>query len=103
LAAATGRELDIQSAVDFTSDFVFLELVHRLVVCVFEALCTHRGFRGQPGGATPGKLVVGLRIVSCHQITGLPDPNRVQISPAKDLGIMGATVSFSKNIYYFKN
>ena len=27
------------------------------------------------------------------QITALPDPDRIQVSPAKDLGIVGATVS----------
>lgn len=58
-------ELDI---VDLTSDFFILESIHRLVVCGFEALCLHRGFGGRPGGATPGKYIMGLRVVSCHQV-----------------------------------
>ena len=42
-----------------------------MVVCVFEALCTHRGPLGIPGGATPGKLIMGLKIVKCHQVVYL--------------------------------
>ena len=114
-AAAGGTaDLDIQAAqdlFDFTSDFVLLEMIHRLgelifdhffrqndvkqntfsVVCIFEALCLHRGFGRHAGGATPGKLLLGLRVVSCFQITAVPD-NRVQISPAKDIGIVSAVV-----------
>jgi len=90
--AAGGTDLDLQTALEFTSDFAFLEMIHRLIVCVFEALCLHRSTGSHPGGATPGKLILGLRVVSCAQITAMPDPDRVQISPAKDLGIMGACV-----------
>ena len=72
-AAAGGTaDLDLQAAqdlFDFTSDFVLLEMIHRLVVCVFEALCLHRGFGRYPGGATPGKLIMGLRVVSCFQVS----------------------------------
>jgi len=93
-AVATGGTdaLDLQTALEFTSDFAFLEMIHRLIVCVFEALCLHRSTGSHPGGATPGKLMLGLRVVSCTQITAMPDPNMVSVSPAKDLGIVGATV-----------
>ena len=47
LAAVAGRDVDLQAAVDLTSDFMVLELIHRLVVCVFEALCTHKGIGGK--------------------------------------------------------
>jgi len=90
--AASKADLDFQSAVDFTSDFVLLESIHRLVVCIFEALCLHRGFGGRKGGATPGKYIMGLRVVSCIQIAGMAEPGRVQVSPAKDIGFMGATI-----------
>jgi len=96
LTAASGAvskaDLDFQTAVDFTSDFVLLESIHRLVVCIFEALCLHRGFGGRRGGATPGKYFMGLRVVSCLQIAGMAEPGRVQVTPAKDIGFMGATI-----------
>jgi len=96
LTAASGAvskaDLDFQTAVDFTSDFVLLESIHRLVVCIFEALCLHRGFGGRRGGATPGKYFMGLRVVSCFQIAGMAEPGRVQVTPAKDIGFMGATI-----------
>ena len=69
-AVATGGTdaLDLQTALEFTSDFAFLEMIHRLIVCVFEALCLHRSTGSHPGGATPGKLMLGLRVVSCTQV-----------------------------------
>ena len=66
--AAGGTDLDLQTALEFTSDFAFLEMIHRLIVCVFEALCLHRSTGSHPGGATPGKLILGLRVVSCAQV-----------------------------------
>lgn len=78
-------KLDYNFAVQLTQEILLLELVHRMVVCVFEALCTHRGPLGIPGGATPGKLIMGLKIVKCHQIVPL-GLNRVQVQPASDLG-----------------
>ena len=94
-----------------------------MVVCVFEALCTHRGPLGIPGGATPGKLIMGLKIVKCHQVVNLLldelinyinyiiyqivplGLNRVQVQPASDLGFGWALArsvlkNFSLGNYY---
>jgi len=84
-------KLDYNFAVQLTQEILILELVHRMVVCVFEALCTHRGPLGIPGGATPGKLIMGLKIVKCNQILPL-GLNRVQVNPASDLGFGWALV-----------
>merc|ERR1719300_2244123 len=78
-------KLDYNFAMQLTQEILILELVHRMVVCVFEALCTHRGPLGIPGGATPGILIMGLKIVKCNQIVPL-GINRVQIMPASDMG-----------------
>ena len=78
-------KLDYNFAVQLTQEIIILELVHRMVVCVFEALCIHRGPLGIPGGGTPGKLIMGLKVVKCRQVTGLA-VNRVQVTPASDLG-----------------
>merc|ERR1719471_77291 len=84
-------KLDYNFAVQLTQEILLLELVHRMVVCVFEALCTHRGPLGIPGGATPGKLIMGLKIVKCSTILPL-GLNRVQVNPASDLGFGWALV-----------
>ena len=70
---AAGKELDMAAALDLTSDIVFLEMIHRLVVCIFEAVCTFKGTAGSPGGATPGKLVMGLRIFKCDRVSLIGD------------------------------
>ena len=61
-------------------------------MCVFEAICTFRGPLGTPGGATPGKIFMGLRIFKCDELMGTGDPWRVMITPAKDLGLFWAFV-----------
>jgi len=88
---AENMKLDYKFAVQLTQEILILELVHRMVVCVFEALCTHRGPLGIPGGATPGKLIMGLKIVKCNQIVPL-GINRVQVVPATDMGFGWALV-----------
>merc|ERR1712240_69893 len=65
------EKLDVRLALQFTQEILVLELVHRMVVCVFEALCTHRGPPGMPGGATPGKVIMGLKIIRCNQVMSL--------------------------------
>lgn len=85
------EKLDVRLALQFTQEIMVLELVHRMVVCVFEALCTHRGPPGMPGGATPGKVIMGLKIVRCNQVLPLGGA-RVRIVPASDLGLGWAAV-----------
>jgi uncharacterized RDD family membrane protein YckC len=90
--------LDYNAAIQFTSELLILELVHRLVVCVFEALCTHRGQRGVIGGATPGKVIMGLKIVKCEQVIPMVG-SRVLVIPGDNMGIWWALLrSFIKNL-----
>ena len=35
----------------------------RVIVCLYEAMCTSRGPQGNQGGATPGKFIMGLRVI----------------------------------------
>lgn len=47
LALASGEDLDLGAAMEMTSEIIFLEMVHRVMVCVFEAVCTFRGPFGE--------------------------------------------------------
>jgi len=76
--------IDYKFALQITSEIFILELIHRIVVCFFEALCLHQGTNGV-GGATPGKSLLGLRVVSCESIQPLQG-SRVLVWPARDIG-----------------
>lgn len=92
------ENIDYDTALQFTSEILVLELIHRLVVCVFEALCTHRGPPGMQGGATPGKVIMGLKIVKCDQVIGLGG-SRVGVSTGGNLGLGWALLrSLLKNL-----
>ena len=69
LAATATGDLDLLTAMEATYDILLLETVHKLMVCVFETLCTHRGTRRSAGGATPGKLIMGIRIYHFSQVS----------------------------------
>ncbi|XP_064108358.1 protein FAM8A1-like isoform X1 [Macrobrachium nipponense] len=76
---------DYKMALEMTSEILVLELIHRIGTCVFEALCLHRG-TGGTGGATPGKKLVGLRVVRCEWVAPTGAEQAV-VYPASDLGL----------------
>lgn len=80
------------------SELIVLELATKVMVCVYEALWTAEG-QGNMGGATPGKLIMGLRILHVETVVILdpiPPPNmhlqnlnnqvRALIYPARNPG-----------------
>ncbi|XP_063976844.1 protein FAM8A1 [Diachasmimorpha longicaudata] len=84
------RIVDYKMAMEFASKILIWELTHRSIVCMFEALWLQHGIHGQIGGATPGKSVMGLRVVQCRNITPVNrpgDPDAVIVSPGTDLGL----------------
>ena len=77
-------------ALELTSEILVIESVHRLIVIVYETIFLTRCISGRigvhgSGGSTPGKKIMGLRVVSCMSIQDLPD-GRILVSPAQDIG-----------------
>eukprot|EP00088_Acartia_fossae_P024896 TRINITY_DN2573_c1_g1_i4.p1 TRINITY_DN2573_c1_g1~~TRINITY_DN2573_c1_g1_i4.p1 ORF type:complete len:313 (-),score=39.07 TRINITY_DN2573_c1_g1_i4:263-1201(-) len=90
--------MDYNAAVQFSSELLLIELMHRVIVCLYEAMCTSRGPAGNQGGATPGKFIMGLRVIKCHQLIPAGG-NRVLITPGGNLGFGWALLrSFLKNL-----
>lgn len=82
--------IDYKMALDMTYGMLVLEMIHRVIVCIFEAFWLQGGVNGRVGGATPGKSMMGLRVVQCRNVTPADrpdDPNRVLVSPGTDLGL----------------
>ncbi|KZC13667.1 Protein FAM8A1 [Dufourea novaeangliae] len=82
--------IDYNMALEMTHGMLVLETIHFVIVCTFEAFWLRYGVNGRIGGATPGKSMMGLRVVQCRSITAVErpdDPNVVLISPGKDLGL----------------
>ncbi|XP_012254647.2 protein FAM8A1 isoform X2 [Athalia rosae] len=67
--------IDYKMALEMTSGILILELIHRVFVCIFEAIWLQHGINGRIGGATPGKIVMGLRVVQCRNITPIERPD----------------------------
>uniref|UniRef100_A0A0K8R8W3 RDD domain-containing protein n=2 Tax=Ixodes TaxID=6944 RepID=A0A0K8R8W3_IXORI len=88
--------LNYRLAFEMTSEIVVLELIHRVLVCLYETICLHRG-SDTPGGRTPGKGVFGLKVVSCASVEDIGD-SRIRVYPAGDIGLGWALLrSFVKN------
>ncbi|XP_055693961.1 protein FAM8A1 [Lutzomyia longipalpis] len=78
-------EDDYSQFLSFTSELVFLEIVTKLAVCIYEAAWTAQG-HGILGGATPGKIIFGLRILHVEAVVPLDAPPQVNYgNPMKAL------------------
>lgn len=82
------EELDTyQFAIELTSEILVIETVHRFIVILFETVFLMRNlaFANDNGGSTPGKKMMGLRVVSCSEIRQLPG-DRIKVTPAGNIG-----------------
>ncbi|GAB0099455.1 uncharacterized protein DMENIID0001_153150 [Sergentomyia squamirostris] len=66
-------EDDYSQLLSFTSELVFLEIITKLAVCIYEAAWTAQGNQIL-GGATPGKIIFGLRILHVDAVVPLDVP-----------------------------
>lgn len=73
--------LSIADLLSLSSDLVALEILLKIFVCLYEAVWTMNG-RVVVGGATPGKLLLRLRIVYVEMLT-------VQLNEPADLNGTG--------------
>ncbi|XP_045770472.1 protein FAM8A1 [Maniola jurtina] len=90
---------DYKFAIELTSEILLLEIIYRTLVCIFEAFCLS-GSVGRTGGATPGKALLGLRVVTASAVIpveGRPKET-VLLYPGKPLSFLLALVrSLMKN------
>ncbi|OON23560.1 hypothetical protein X801_00516, partial [Opisthorchis viverrini] len=70
---------------------LIVDHIGRFFGAIIEAICISRCFFGRgPGGATIGKWIMNLRVVSCDEI--IPLPEMVEVVPGSNLGIIRAIV-----------
>lgn len=86
------EEIDENTSLEDLQKMMAVALVYRLLVCVYEIICIWGA-----GGATPGKFLMGLRVVTCDT-TVLVQPNRVLVVPASSVSLSSSTVrALNKN------
>ncbi|XP_028985956.3 protein FAM8A1-like [Betta splendens] len=86
------EEIDEDTSMEELQKMMLVALVYRILVCVYEIVCIWGA-----GGATPGKFLVGLRVVTCDSSV-LVQPNRVLVVPATNVSLSASTVrALNKN------
>ncbi|XP_043575060.1 protein FAM8A1 isoform X2 [Chiloscyllium plagiosum] len=75
------EEIDEDTSLEDLQKMMAVALMYRLLVCFYEIVCLWG-----VGGATPGKFLLGLRVVSCDSSV-LVAPNRVLVIPAQNVSI----------------
>ncbi|XP_056142631.1 protein FAM8A1-like isoform X2 [Lampris incognitus] len=75
------EEIDEDTSMEELQKMMLVALVYRMLVCFYEIVCIWGA-----GGATPGKFLVGLRVVTCDSSV-LVQPNRVLVVPATDVSL----------------
>ncbi|CAK5052275.1 unnamed protein product [Meloidogyne enterolobii] len=69
---------DLQTLIDVTQGLFSVELLFKLVTAIIEALCITFGV---PVGCTPGKRLLGIKVVSCLDVQPVAgSPDRVAIT-----------------------
>ncbi|KAM9494329.1 protein FAM8A1 [Clarias gariepinus] len=87
------EEIDENTSLEDLQKMMVVALVYRVLVCFYEIICIWGA-----GGATPGKFLLGLRVVSCDS-TVLVRPNRVFVVPASNVTLSASTVrALNKNL-----
>ncbi|XP_043073156.1 protein FAM8A1 isoform X2 [Puntigrus tetrazona] len=86
------EEIDENTSLEDLQKMMVVALAYRVLVCVYEIICIWGA-----GGATPGKFLLGLRVVRCDT-TVLVQPNRVLVVPASSVNLSASTVrALNKN------
>ncbi|XP_033836194.2 protein FAM8A1-like [Periophthalmus magnuspinnatus] len=86
------EEIDEDTSMEELQKMMLVALVYRILVCFYEIVCIWGA-----GGATPGKFLVGLRVVTCDSSV-LVQPNRVFVVPATNVSFSASTVrALNKN------
>ncbi|XP_030645376.1 protein FAM8A1 [Chanos chanos] len=86
------EEIDENTSMEDLQKMMAVALVYRVLVCFYEIICIWGA-----GGATPGKFLLGLRVVTCDNAV-LVRPSRVLVVPATNVSLSASTVrALNKN------
>ncbi|GMR32181.1 hypothetical protein PMAYCL1PPCAC_02376, partial [Pristionchus mayeri] len=90
---------DLQTLIDITHELFPLEVIGKILCSLLEAYLISYGFGGLPAGQTPGKNLMGLTVISCHQVFPVVgNPRQVHVS-----GLLSVPFRHSLQRSLFKN
>lgn len=105
----TSLEEDYLEFLSFSSDLLLVEIFTKVMVCIYEAMWTAQG-QSAIGGATPGKIIMGIRILYVEAVVPLgqihgdanfnaPPQMRALMYPASNPGFRRALLrAIAKNM-----
>ncbi|XP_028326615.1 protein FAM8A1-like isoform X2 [Gouania willdenowi] len=82
------EEIDEDTSMEELQKMMLVALVYRVLVCFYEIICIWGA-----GGATPGKFLIGLRVVTCDSSV-LVQPDRVLVVPATNVSLSADSETF---------
>lgn len=74
-------EEDYTEFITISSEMIYIEIITKIFVCFYEAFWTRQGHGIHIGGATPGKIFMGIRILYVEAVMPI-DPIPQQPQPA---------------------
>ncbi|KAM6135282.1 protein FAM8A1 [Pterocles gutturalis] len=80
------EEIDEDTSMEDLQKMMIVALIYRLLVCFYEIICIWGA-----GGATPGKFLLGLRVVTCDTSV-LIAPSRVLVIPSSNVSMTTSTI-----------
>ncbi|KAL5243623.1 hypothetical protein ACI65C_011033 [Semiaphis heraclei] len=94
--------VDYTTAIEMTSELFFLEIAHRIIVCVYEIYCL-QGSTFFNGGATFGKTILDLTVVRADKLFNIrgQQSDVIALIPGGDIGWKRAALrSITKNLFF---
>jgi len=76
---------------EHSAEMLAIAIIHRIIVCIYETYSLYAYPSHSVGGATLGKLMLGLKVVSCTSIEDLGN-GRVRVWPAGNIGFTNSLV-----------
>ncbi|XP_060834869.1 protein FAM8A1-like [Rhopalosiphum padi] len=98
----TREEVDYTTAVEMTSELLFIEVAHRIIVCLYEVCCL-QGSAIFQGGATVGKALLDISVVRADKLFCIrgQQADVIALIPGGDIGWKRATLrSITKNLFF---
>ncbi|XP_022169880.1 uncharacterized protein LOC111033454 [Myzus persicae] len=94
--------VDYTTAVEMTSELFFIEVTHRIIVCVYEIYFL-QGSTVFQGGATIGKNLLDLTVVRADKLSNIrgQQSDVIALTPGGDIGWKRASLrSLTKNLFF---
>ncbi|PIC17534.1 hypothetical protein B9Z55_023743 [Caenorhabditis nigoni] len=93
------EEQDVMQFIGLAQDLLPIEIICKVICCIFEGIFMAHGFLYIGVGQTPGKWLMGIRVISCHDVSEAEIPGYIDVHGPNVISLQQSMKrSFMKNV-----